>query len=90
MNTFPCHKTIDYDRRHDLQEQGASEEELVKAAVQQTQQCAGALIMFENAGKPFQMAQIAERLGLYDPSRLDRDAPVYDSPDHFIDAQSDR
>lgn len=45
----------------------------------QHQHCAGALVMSEKAGRPNAMHQIAERLGLYDPSRIDMEAPIYAS-----------
>lgn len=44
-----------------------------------TMVCAGSLILMEKSGTPNQMMRIAERLGVYDPSRLDMDAPVHGS-----------
>jgi hypothetical protein len=41
-----------------------------------TQFCAGALIALENMEQPNQAMRIAERLNIYDPSKLDMDAPV--------------
>lgn len=41
--------------------------------------CAGALIVLEKMRRPSQMMRIAERLGLYDRTRLDMSAPTYDS-----------
>ena len=73
-----------------MEEQGASRQEIYREIVKGTQQCAGALIMFQKHGRAFQMAQIAERLGLHDPSRLEMDSPVYESPKDFIDAQDGR
>lgn len=57
-----------------------------------SQHCAGALIMLEAEGRPSQMMRIAERLKntdgtrMYDPSKLDMAAPVYQSRDEFIAA----
>ena len=39
----------------------------------------------EKEGQPDQMMRISERLGLYDHSKLDMDAPVYDSWEHMIE-----
>jgi hypothetical protein len=41
-----------------------------------TPHCAGALIFLEKQGRPHQMMRIAGRIGLYDPTKLDFDAPV--------------
>ncbi len=49
--------------------------------------CAGALILMEKEGRSSQMMRIAERVGMYDASKLDMDAPVYDSFDEMAEAQ---
>lgn len=41
--------------------------------------CAGALIFLEHLDAPHQMMRICERLGLYDRSKLNMDAPVFRS-----------
>lgn len=41
--------------------------------------CAGSLIVMEKQGTLNQMARVAERIGMYDPTRLDMDAPVHES-----------
>jgi hypothetical protein len=65
---FCCHKT------------GETNDETGSIEPQpESQHCAGALIMLEKMGKQHQMMRIAERLGMYDPSRLDMDAPVFGS-----------
>ena len=46
--------------------------------------CAGAAILLEKTEGPNQMMRISERLGIYDPSKLDMDSPVYDSFHDFI------
>ena len=46
--------------------------------------CAGAAIMQERAGQVGQMLQIAERLGLYDPEKLDLGAPVHQDWTAFV------
>lgn len=47
------------------------------------QHCAGALIMSERRGRPNAMHQVAERLGIYDPSKLHMDADIYDGPEEM-------
>lgn len=69
--TFSCHKTLDYSNADD---DGGP------ADTKHTQHCAGALIMCEKAGRPNQMMRIAERLGMYDASKLDLTAEVYRNP----------
>lgn len=64
---FACHKTCDYD-----EDDGGS-------VGPKAQHCAGLLILLEKIGRPHQMMRICERLGLYDASKLDMDAPVYES-----------
>ncbi len=41
--------------------------------------CAGALVMLEKEDNPNQMMRISERLGMYDRSKLNMKAPVFDS-----------
>lgn len=65
---FPCHKTSDHSQ---------DEDEYVPTG--QEAHCAGALILLEKIERPSQMMRISERLGLYDRSKLDMNAPVYDS-----------
>jgi len=72
---FPCHKTTVPDPSTDF--------EMVKAA--HSQFCAGALIMMEKMEAPNQIVRIAERVGAYDATRMDMDAPVARSYFEFID-----
>lgn len=44
------------------------------------QHCAGALIFLEKGEHPNNMLRIAERLGLYDHTKLNRDADIIDDP----------
>lgn len=66
-STFPCHKTTQFD---DEGEHAPSDNEM---------HCAGALILKEKLGEASQMMQIGERLGLYNASKLNMDAPVFDT-----------
>jgi hypothetical protein len=52
--------------------------------------CAGALILLEKLERPSQMMRIAERLRMYDPSKLNMAAPVYDTFEDMIEAQEHR
>lgn len=76
---FHCHQTTvpveDDDGDEDL---GAGPD---------TKHCAGALIMLEHAQRPSHAALLAERLGVYDRTKLDMEAPVFLSTQTFIDAQ---
>lgn len=65
---FCCHKT------------GVSNEETGDIEpTEKSQHCAGALIFLEKTHQSHQMMRICERLGLYDPKRLDMSAPVLSS-----------
>lgn len=63
--TFHCHKTGTLD-----------EENGDFVATENSHHCAGALIFLEKRNQPNQMMRIAERLGLYDASKLDTKAKV--------------
>jgi len=71
---FPCHKTTKHD------EDG--ERFRTKGEVH----CAGALILMQKEGTSSQMTRIAERLGMYNPEKLDMEAPVYESFDEMFEA----
>lgn len=75
---FPCHKTTKCVEDDD----GFSE----MVTTESSQHCAGALLMLENEGRApeNQMVRIAERLGLYDHTKLDRSAPVVKSVAEFV------
>jgi len=75
QGTFPCHKTVDYDRE---------DEEGSGVVTQDSQHCAGAMIMLEHMKKPNQMMRIAERLGFYDYRKLDMKSPVFKNDKQFI------
>lgn len=81
--SFTCHKTTVADEEED--EDGSSSMRDGPNA----QHCAGALILLEKIGEPNQMMRIAERLGEYDPSKLDMDAPVFNSFEQMRRAQDD-
>lgn len=67
---FACHKACD------LSADGVYEEK----SNGKTPHCAGALIFLEKQGRPHQMMRIAERLGLYDRTKLDMTALVVAGP----------
>lgn len=60
---FPCHKTAK------VTDGGFT-------ATNNSLHCAGALIYLEKRNAPHQMMRIVERLGLYDYSKLNMEAPV--------------
>jgi hypothetical protein len=74
--TFQCHKTVDYSGDE-------------AAAGERPQNCAGALILHEKLGKPNWRFRFAHGLGLYNPERLDMEAPVVSSVEEFIELQSE-
>lgn len=81
---FPCHKTHDYSQdSHDEQGNFVHQDN--------HQFCAGALIMLENkqATAQSQALRMAVALGIYEPSQLDKDAPVFKSGDEFIEFHND-
>lgn len=71
--TFPCHKTTEHD----------DDGEAVHTGNEMF--CPGFLIMREKDQSPNQMMRIGERLGLYDHTKLDMEAPVYGGPDEMIE-----
>lgn len=74
---FPCHKTA-------KQKRGSFQAE------RDSQACAGRLIMLERDNQPDQMMRIAERIGLYDRTKLDMKHPdVFDSIGDFMEARVD-
>lgn len=84
-DTFICHKTVDYEALDEAQE-GEGEHDAPYPGGDRDQHCAGALILQEKLGRPSTMAQIAERLDLYDPTKLDLTAPVYNTWDEMKEA----
>ena len=69
---FACHKTCEL-----------SDETGVYEPKQKSLHCAGALIFLEKQEKPHQMMRISERLGFYDHTKLNMDAPVGSEPADF-------
>lgn len=70
---FICHKTADEE---------TEEGHLVARPYsdpKQSEHCAGALIFAEKQGVATQLMRFAERLRLYDPSKLDMKADVFDN-----------
>lgn len=66
---FVCHKSAEL---RDDDEQGGSTYQAKPESVH----CAGALIALEKVSAPHQMMRIAERLGMYDHTKLDMSAGV--------------
>ncbi len=76
--TFSCHKHNEFDEN--------DEGESVVIEGRDAQHCAGAMILLENIDRPNQWMRISERLGFYRRDRLKMDSPVYESPEHMIEA----
>ena len=88
---FDCHKTLDYSEADDdVDEEGLSSGPKRTARTDRTAICAGFAVIAEAAGRPTQMMRIAGRLGLYDPKRLNLNAPVHKTAEDFIAAQPGR
>lgn len=68
---FACHQTVEHDDEGYATHQGS--------------QCAGSLILLEKNENPHQGMRIAERLGIYDRTKLVMDAPVFDTYEAFIE-----
>lgn len=79
---FNCHKTVTFGDTD-------TDDDEVQINQENTNWCAGALITMEKSGVSNQQVRIAERLGLYDPKRLDMDAPVYPSLTAWVESYGD-
>lgn len=87
-SSFHCHKTLDYDREFETEEEEAS---VMGPVVESSQICAGALATMEKGGEANQSMRIAERLGLYDPTEFDWEGqPVHEGLDAWESALSKR
>lgn len=81
--TFSCHKTtggswVEDEDGHECYVPSRDEEH-----------CAGAMILLERIERPNQMMRIAERIGLYDMTKLDMDYPtMMEDFDEFVEVQS--
>lgn len=64
---FQCHKTVDYDAEDEADRHG-----------DKPQQCAGLMSLLHRAGRSNTIMQVGERLGSFNPSRLDH-SDVYES-----------
>jgi hypothetical protein len=72
--TFSCHKTTT-----------DTEDGFDHSSDNNTQHCAGAMIMMEKSEQANQMMRLMERIGLYDRNKLDMTSPVFDTPEQFIE-----
>lgn len=74
--TFACHKTTGVEGGRWTRHKDRS-------------MCAGAMILVKKSGWRNAMLQIAERLGLLDPKKLNMKAPVYESAAAMIAAHAE-
>ena len=77
QGTFACHNTTN--------EEGFDEDIGEYCPTGEEEHCAGVLIILEKLEQPNQMMRIAERLSLYDRSKLDMHAPVFDDFEDWIE-----
>lgn len=75
---FACHETTVFDDDADD-----------TVVTENSQHCAGALILKEKLGESSQLMRIAERLGMHDHRKLDMTSPVFDCFEDMIDAQEE-
>lgn len=74
---FYCHQTTE-----EVEEEDGDSGEMV--GTPNSSFCAGALILMEKAEVPNQAMRTAERLGIYDPARMETEVPVHGSFLSFI------
>ncbi len=77
QQTFACHKTTVAS--------AGGDDEMVEGP--NAQHCAGAMILLEGLDRPNQMMRIAERLGMYDRTKLDMKSPVFNTFKSMAKAQ---
>lgn len=77
--TFPCHKSVDYDKVDEVSEFHRDTGNEVR--------CAGALIFAEVQGCATQMMRITERFGGYDHTKLAGHDEVFHSVREMVAAQ---
>lgn len=70
-NIFSCHKTIDYGKYDSM-------EEKEHTLQPENKFCAGAMLYLLKENKPNSQMQIAERIGFFDPSRLEGEETIID------------
>lgn len=76
-SNFYCHKTVDY-----------SCDDGEGKIADKSRVCAGYLVTMEREGRANQPTRIAERLGLYDRTQLDMNAPTYESMNDWVRSYS--
>lgn len=86
--TFSCHKTVKHDRHEEIDEWGLVADHTPGEG---EAHCGGALIFMDKQRWSIQMVRIAERLGIYDPSKTKASAKklVFDTEEQFLAAATD-
>lgn len=82
--TFTCHKTIDYSKIEECSDEDGNIVSDEWKDIRKNNHCVGAIQFIENCGRPHQMLQVAERLGLYDPKWIDRSVACFESIKAFV------
>lgn len=75
---FQCHKTIDYEHEDDPR----------KRQGEHPQQCAGLMSLLHREGQPNQIMQVGQRMGFFDPAKLDH-SECYGSMAEALEAHED-
>jgi hypothetical protein len=76
---FTCHKTVIYD----YDEDGNDAFDVMTNG----RACGGVMVMLEKMQMPSQEMRVAHRLGMFDHTKLDMDAPVFDTMNEWVEFQ---
>jgi hypothetical protein len=74
-----CHSLLEEDKSFSCHETNQFNDDGETVETSESQHCAGAMILLEKLERPNQWMRIMERLRLYDHTKLDMKAPVFDS-----------
>lgn len=83
---FPCHETLDYDQV-DPDSQYEEGFDATQLFTSKTEHCAGAMILLVKMERFSNLMRVFERLGFFEPSKLDMKSPVFDSFDQMAESQ---
>lgn len=77
QQSFPCHKTT----------VAGQDDDDGMMVTSKSEHCAGAMILLEGINSPNQMMRIAERLHMYNHTKLDMASPVFNTFESMRKAQ---
>lgn len=81
-STFYCHQTLPRDNDDEAPRHDGTPD--VERLGTRTRACAGALIVLEKSHQASAPMRMGQALGLYDPNRLNMDAPTYDTLNAWV------